>query len=205
MSTLAIRRHRAVTRSRELLSAALRTDFTGMSRKDAARWASAQDMADLGELVVAWLNGELTQTPGHCGPPCAETVPLTSVLPAVNRAGFVTDNSQRAGSRAGRTWNTWVTGFAGDATLSRLRTAVSGTPLDLDACRGRTHGCGGKPWGLPRCPRKEATGFWEDACPHAAGELHGTWWVYIEDPEPGRNDVLWPVLAAFAAAMEAVA
>ena len=33
---------------------------SGMSRRDAARWKSARTMTDLGELVIAWLNGEIT-------------------------------------------------------------------------------------------------------------------------------------------------
>lgn len=197
MSRLAIARQWATLWLRER-GERLYPALGGMSRHDAARWASAKNMADLGELVVAWLHGEIAQTPGHCGPPCRETIPLVPVLELVNRAGFVTDNSQQAASRKGRTWNTWVIGFASDATLARLRAAVAGTPLELDACRGKVHDCGRRPWGLPRCPRKDATRFWADACPDVAGELAGTWWVYIEDPEPGRNSVLWPALEAFA-------
>jgi hypothetical protein len=66
---------------------------SGMSRKDAARWKSAQSMAGLGELVIAWMNGDITQTPGHCGPPCEETYPLIPALTVINRGGFVTDSS----------------------------------------------------------------------------------------------------------------
>jgi hypothetical protein len=167
-------------------------------RADRARWKQARTLADLGELVIAWLNGEIRQTPGHCGPPCDETIPLIPALTVINRGGFVTDNSQLAESTGDGTWNTWVSGFAADDTLARLRAAVSGTPLTLDACRGRIHGCGRRPWRLPPCPRNQVTGFWAGACPHVAGALWGTWWVYIEDPEPGRNDRLWPALERFA-------
>ena len=71
----------------------------GMSRSDPARWADASDWADLGDLVVAWLDGNITQTPGHCGPPDDETILLIPVLTAVNRAGFITDNSQAGDDR----------------------------------------------------------------------------------------------------------
>jgi hypothetical protein len=166
-----------------------------VKRADRAAWRSATTMADLGELVIAWLNGQLQQTPGHLGPPDAETIPLIPVLTDVNRAGFVTDNSQAADSHEGRVWEAWVTGFASDATLARLRAAVAGTLLILDACRGREHG--GHRWGS--CPRRKVTGFWLQRCPHAHRELAATWHVTITDPEPGRNDRLWPALAAFAA------
>lgn len=167
---------------------------TGMSRKDAARWKTARTMADLGELVIAWLNGEITQTPGHCGPPCRETIPLIGALTVINRGGFVTDNSQLAETWEGRTWNTWVQGFASDETIARIREAAEGTRLIVRACRGRTCECG-RHW-LPPCGRRGVTGFWASACPDAADALRGTWWVYVEDPEPGRNDLLWPALVS---------
>lgn len=171
----------------------LRFDLAAMSKKDAARWASARSMADLGEMVIEWLNGEIQQTPGHCAPPCDETIPLTSALIAINRGGFVTDNSQLAESRAGWTWNTWVEGFAPDATLIRLREAVAGTPLILTACRRRVHECDrAHHWSY--CPWSEVTGQWADRCPAVTGELYDSWFVSIADPEPGRNDRLWPAL-----------
>jgi hypothetical protein len=176
-------------RAREFLSRLT----TGMSRRDAARWKTARTMADLGELVIAWLNGEVTQTPGHCGPPCDETLPLIPVLTVINRCGFVTDNSQLAESLYGETWNTWVGGFGADETLARIRQAAEGTPLVVRACRGRACECGSR-W-LPPCGRRDVTDFWATACPQAADILWGTWWVYVEDPEPGRNDLLWGTLA----------
>ena len=169
---------------------------SGMSRKDAARWKSAQTMAGLGELVIAWLGGEITQTPGHCGPPCGETIPLIPALTVINRGGFVTDSSQLAGSADGYLWNTWVDGFATDETLARIRAAVAGTPLIVRACRGRVYECHHWRAHIPFCPRGMVTDFWADRCPALAGALWDTWWVQVEDPEPGRNDLLWPVLIA---------
>jgi hypothetical protein len=175
-----------------------RVDPTAMGRSDAARWRDCRTMADLGEAVVAWLAGEVTQTPGHCGPPAEETYPLIPSLIVLNRAGFVTDNSQLAGNADGHTWNTWVAGFATDETLARLRAAVDGTPLILRACRGRDHECGHRRFALPPCPRGDVTDFWATACPQAADLLWEAWWVYAEDPEPGRNDRLWLALEAIA-------
>jgi len=168
-----------------------------MSRADAARWKSATSMADLGELVIAWLHGEIIQTPGHCGPPCDETIPLIPSLTALNRAGFVTDNSQLAEFMGGRTWNTWVEGFASDETLARIREACGGTDLTVTACRGCAHECdGSQVWWF--CPWREVAGFWAERCPQVADELYDCWFVHVEDPEPGRNDRLWPALEAFA-------
>lgn len=170
-----------------------------MNRHDRKAWASAQTMADLGERVVAWLNGDLTETPGHMGVPDDETIPLIFTLSLINRSGFVTDNSQLAETRDGNTWGAWVAGFASDRILARIRAAAEGTPLSVAACRGSAHECGAQrltwcPSFLRPCPGRGARGFWADRCPAVAGELRGAWYVTVADPEPGRNDVLWPVL-----------
>lgn len=164
-----------------------------MNRHDRKAWKSARTMAGLGERVAEWLNGELAETPGHLAPPCDETIPLIPALTVVNRAGFVTDNSQLAETYEGRTWNTWVDGFATDATLIRLREAVAGTPLILITCRRRVHECDRAHW-WSYCPWTEVTGQWSDRCPAVADELYDCWFVRIADPEPGRNDRLWPAL-----------
>lgn len=171
-----------------------------MNRHDRRRWKQARTLADLGELVVAWLNSEIQQTPGHCGPPDDETIPLIPTLAAVNRAGFVTDNSQLAESIDGRTWCAWVSGFTTAERLARLRDAIAGTGLEMAACRGREHECGKRLF-WP-CPGDESVSFWLDRCPHVAG-LADVWTVMLGDPEPGRNDRLWPALETFAVAQEA--
>lgn len=190
-----VRRARILTAARERGETWLHVTLTGMSRKDAARWHSARSIPDLAELVVAWLNGEITQTPGHCGPPERETIPLIPALTVINRGGFITDCSQLAGSAGGDTWNTWVDGFTSAAVLLKMRAAVAGTPLVLTACRGDYHECG-RLSHLARCLAEEVPGFWADSCPAIADELYDCWYVSVEDPEPGRNDLLWPALAA---------
>lgn len=148
-------------------------------------------MDDLGELVVAWLNGDLPKTPDHPEPD-PETIPLVPALTVINRGGFITTNSQLAETSGGRTWNTWVAGIAADATLTRLRNAVEGTPLTLMACRLRVHECG-RGRLFRSCPNQQAIGDWSHASPRVK-ELGDAWSVIAEDPEPGRNDLLWPVL-----------
>ena len=49
---------------------------------------AGETVADLGELVIAWLNGEIRETPGHCGPPAAETLPLIPALTVLNLRGL---------------------------------------------------------------------------------------------------------------------
>jgi hypothetical protein len=77
---LAHRRNRVTSALAEQAEALLHFDAASMSRRDRERWASARRWADLGECVVSWLYGEIVQTPGHCGPPCDETLPLIPVL-----------------------------------------------------------------------------------------------------------------------------
>jgi hypothetical protein len=169
-----------------------------MKRADRKRWKAARSLADVGELTVAWLRGELAETPGYGGPPDPETVPHVPVLAAVNRTGFVTDNSQSASSAAdARQWNAWVCGLIGDAGWARLAAAIDGTPLVVEArCRGREHH--GHRGGWLRCPRRDVVGLYADRCPGAAAEIRAAWHVVLADPEPGRNDRLWPALERFA-------
>jgi hypothetical protein len=165
-------------------------------RADRRRWKQAATLADLGELVIDWLNGEIIETPAHGGPPCNETFPLIPALTVLNRAGFVTDESQLAETRGDDAWNTWVCGFASDEVLARLDEVVAGTPLLLTACRGCHHECDQRADEWWHCPWKDMTDFWAERCPHV--ELYGCWYVCVSDPEPGRNDVLWPALEGIA-------
>ncbi|MFJ3673700.1 DUF6919 domain-containing protein [Streptomyces sp. NPDC090106] len=67
-----------------------------MSRSERQRWRSARTVADLGELMALWLEGELGSWPGYmpgCGPD-DETTHLVPTLAALCRAGYVTTQSQ---------------------------------------------------------------------------------------------------------------
>ena len=164
-----------------------------MKRADRKAWRSACTLDDLGELVVRWLNGEIEQTPCHTGPPERETIPLIPALTGINRAGFITTCSQLAETREGHAWNTWVDGFATGAVLARMREAVAGTPLNLAACSRRAHEHDRAAlWAY--CLWREETDWWAEKCPAVAGVLRDCWYVCVEDPEPGRNDLLWGTL-----------
>lgn len=179
-----------------------------MKRADRKRWAGARSLADMGILTVAWLHGDLGQTPGYGAPADPETKPHIPVLAAANLAGFVTDNSQSASSPAeaeqhGWQWNAWVCGLVDHASLARLRAAIDGTPLDLEAwCRGREHHGHDTRWPFRwwHCPRHDVTGLYANRCPGAATQIAAAWHVVLADPQPGRNDRLWPALERFAAA-----
>jgi Domain of unknown function (DUF6919) len=151
-----------------------------VNRHDRRHWASAGCLADLGELTAQWCEGHLTQTPGHAGPPAAETLPYLDLLATVNRAGFVTENSQAA--KPGRT--AWVCGFADSATTGWLLSDAAGAGLT---------GKGLEPW-----VQKEIRYWYLRYCPRARSAIQAARLIWIEDPEPGRNNRLWPVLAAFA-------
>ncbi|MEU9174897.1 hypothetical protein AB0D34_45300 [Streptomyces sp. NPDC048420] len=79
-----------------------------MSRADRRRWKSAKTVADLGELMALWLEGEIDSRPGYqprFGPD-EETEHLVPTLAALCRAGYVTTQSQPgfAGTGADGLW-----------------------------------------------------------------------------------------------------
>lgn len=167
-----------------------------MNRADRRRWRSAQTWDDLGALTVAWLNGELQQTPAHLGPPDPETIPLIPALTVANLAGFVTTNSQRGESDGTRAWETWVCGLIPLRLFPALGEALALTGLELHVCRKGQHSHR-RGWG---CAWKADTGFYAERCPALAAEIRQAWGVLIADPVPDRNDVLWPALERFAKA-----
>lgn len=153
-----------------------------MKRADRRRWAAARTLPDLGELTAQWCTGQVAQTPGHAGGPCPETLPYLDLLAAVNRSGFVTEGSQAAGP----TWTAWVYGFADGPTAGRLIPDAAAAGL---TARGL------EPW-----VQEEIRYWYLLRCPHARAAIRAARLVWVEDPEPSRNDRLWPLLAAFAAA-----
>lgn len=165
----------------------------GMSKHDRQRWASCRNADDLAACVIDWLNGRIDWTPGHGGGPDPETFPLRPALEVLNRGWFITDCSQLAESIDGRSWNTWVDGWADDEVLERIRAAAEGTDLIVSACRGTSHDCGRIcAWWC--CPWQDSAGFWSDRCPGMDEVFYGLWYVHVEDPVPGRNDLMWPAL-----------
>jgi hypothetical protein len=189
-----------------------------MNRADRKRWASCRTLADLGGVTAGWLHGEVEQTPSHLGPPCAETKALIPVLAAVNRAGYVTDDSQPgvplhrgSGQRAA------VSGFAGDGMRLALREMADATGLLVTswrssavrtryACRVVVTARDGHPFTGYGAQESRADLHWmygEDCHPGAVEALCAAWQVCVIDPEFGRNDALWPALEKLATGIPA--
>jgi hypothetical protein len=183
----------------------------GMNPEDAARWATALTLTDLGELTALFLEGKISQTPSHCAPPDPETTPLLAMLASVNRAGFMTHQSQPGIPRDehGSAQRANVSGFASDEAFARLVAAVATADLIITAGRaGQEFGpffpitldYGEEfTWDGLAINAEEISYHYGPYCrPEAVAELQRAWQVTIIDPEWGRNDVLWPVLTAFA-------
>lgn len=183
-----------------------------MNRADRKLWQSARTLDDLCELTAMWLEGELQQTPGHLGPPMPETAEITAELIAANRAGFLT-----WGSQPGEDWDLgWcqraaVTGFVPESRIIAVRRALNIRGLwfiEAKAPRRRTDS--GSAMVVTFGPDGPVTGFghriaskdlrWElGIChPDAVAQVCDAWQVTVIDPAPGRNDRLWPALAACA-------
>jgi hypothetical protein len=77
------------------------TDAQMMRKYDLDRWASARTMPQLGQVMVAWLTGDVASRPGcrpGAGPPpeIADDDTVRQALIAVNQTGLVTVNAQPA-------------------------------------------------------------------------------------------------------------
>lgn len=89
-------------------------------------WHGCVTLADVAALTAEWLEGGTPGQPGYgrCGPD-PETGPLTAVLAAANRAGYLTDCSQPGSDETGSDGLRWrqraaVSGYAADPAAARL-------------------------------------------------------------------------------------
>ncbi|MFF3982709.1 DUF6919 domain-containing protein [Streptomyces sp. NPDC001828] len=183
-----------------------------MPRSAARAWSSARTLTDLGELTAQWLEGSLATLAGgaYRGGPDEETGPLVPVLAAVNRAGYVTTQSQPGldgPAFDGRRWRQraavmCLTDTEGLQRLTRTardaglllavhRTCSRGPVRDILATTwgGREHtSFGGRvPKGYIRL---EYRGCHREAV-RAAIDAHQ---VTLVDPVWGRDTLLWPAL-----------
>jgi hypothetical protein len=195
------------------------TTESGAVAEGKERWAAARTLADLGELTAQWLEGRLPYNPAY-GNPAPETSGLIPVLAAANRAGFVNHQSQPGEplDEQGSAQRANVSGYCTPEGFARLMAAASGADLiitaarALDASEERKFGpfftitldAGEEfTWdgiALSRSILDDSYGW--DCHPAAVDELFSAWQVTLIDPVWGRNDVLWPVLQAFADSAE---
>jgi hypothetical protein len=186
-----------------------------MSPEDSERWYAARTLGDLGELTAQWLEGHLEETPTHLAPPDPETGPLLTLLAAVNRAGFVTHQSQPGIPRdeRGSAQRASVSGYADGGAFARLMSAAAGADLIITAARASIPESFGPLFAITIDEGEEFTwdgialnraameSDYEGTCHPAAIEaLCRAWQVTIIDPQWGRDDRLWTVLEAFATA-----
>lgn len=192
-----------------------------MDRETAHRWRSAHTLPELGEVTALWLEGEIPSQAGYmpnCGPE-DETLPHVEVLAAINRAGYVTDWSQPGHAEViGYDRDRWcqraaVSGFmeAGPGIervwrlaaasglyclvyrpLAQHRARRGQAAVEVTSRNGQVFTLFGvqrdrdELWGGELGRRCEST-LWQSARE-----------VVVCDPDWGRNDRLWPMLAEFA-------
>jgi Domain of unknown function (DUF6919) len=190
-------------------------------------WKKARTLDDLGRLSARWLEGEFDECPSYGGPPDPETTGLIPTLAAVNRAGFLTDQSQPG--RGERTsWDGlpyWqraaVQGYVANGALARWLCSIAENAGELPgfdvgtlwvsmqrATRRRwdwksawpvTLGADGVHTSFGYVmPRRHLRWQFGSWCSKPAIDaVCGAWQVTIVDPVWGRNDVLWPALDRF--------
>jgi hypothetical protein len=179
-------------------------DPVGKTDTSTLSWPTARTFTELGELTARWLTGEVPTHPCDEGPPEEETAPLIGLLARVNRAGLLTAFSQPAVSDiVGWTQRAAVTGYCRAETLDRLFAAFTPTELVLlnehqesdSGIRVPVTLFGGRPstfvGGVPR-----PINWSLQVTPGAVRDLRRCWYITLVDPVWGRDDRLWPALAA---------
>lgn len=180
---------------------------------DLAPWSACRTLAELGEVTARWLQGELRYFPGHndpTEPPLDETKDLISDLVALNRAGYVTTNSQPGQSmtRDGNAQRAFVRGYCTEETFKRIDAAIYGTelvalprppgmyhlcPVPITTVGGKNFTWGGMSSGEPEAIAREFGGALSESMLQV---LTSCWLVDVLDPVWGRTHLLWSKLRA---------
>jgi len=174
--------------------------FGRMSRKDRHAWASATSIADLGHLTACWLEGSIKHQPGYLDTkPAPETRTLIPTLARLNRAGFLTTDSQPGHRDAASEQRAAVHGFIADQRLfARLRSAVNGAGLlvatgrqvAVTTVRGEEF-----TWFGGTIPQRDLEFLWGSTVGSSAfAELRRARQVAFIDPSYGDSDRLWQTL-----------
>ena len=179
----------------------LRETFAGpLTPQDRPAWARARTLEDLGELTAQWLEGRIQSQPGYYGP-CdvdEELAPgLTDTLIALNRAGFLTNNSQAGSAEYGQ--QAAVIGFASPAVAERLARGLDGTEYRYTTLSARRpfQRADGDPaaqfnW---HASGRGISGMYFGLHRQALDALRDAKQLTIYDPQIGRN-TLWAALSA---------
>lgn len=181
------------------------------SEKDLAPWSACRTLADLAEVTARWLQGELRYFPGHndpTEPPLDETKGLISDLVSLNRAGYVTTNSQPGQSmtRDGNAQRAFVRGYCTEDTFKRIDAAIYGTelialprppgmyhlcPVPITTVGGKNFTWGGMSSGEAEAIAREFGGVLSEPMLQV---LTNCWLVDVLDPVWGRTNLLWSKL-----------
>lgn len=186
-----------------------------MSRRDRLAWRSAHTIADLGQLMARWLEGDLKSWPGYQAGygPDDETRRLIPTLAALNRAGYLTTDSQpgEMGPGFDGSWfcqRAAVSGFVADRALlgqlllaaadHALLTVVTGgqeaywpEPIDVSTRNSETVTDFGAHLG-----RRDLRCMWPVINGQAFTAVEQAWQVTIVAPDFGASgERMWPVLA----------
>ncbi|MGW4784930.1 DUF6919 domain-containing protein [Streptomyces sp. NPDC004230] len=193
----------------------MRLQLPGMSRTDRGRWRAARSISDLAQLTALWLEGRITSQPGYtpkCGPD-EETAHLVAVLALANRAGYLTDNSQPGNAGPGFDGRWWaqravVSGWVrrdGDGIDLVNRISAAARAAGLIVCAdGHRDGVtvttvDGDDWTSFgwQLSKRDLRGRWPAHLIHhdAFRQLRAAIQLTVVDPQYGRDDVLWDVLA----------
>lgn len=187
-----------------------------IERADRKLWAEARTLADLGEGMALWLEGEITSRPGYYGPTDLDSPELTALCAALCRAGLVTDNSQQGGNWTYQGRDVWardaIDGFCDDTTLGRLHDATWSTPLIVTARRTkrrfRRHASDGGRVSVTEVAGRIYTTFggqmwpgcldsiWDGIGKQAYREVLNAWHIAVVDPKWGRTDLLIDTLTS---------
>jgi hypothetical protein len=172
-----------------------------------ASWWKARTVVDLGDMTARWLEGRLPYLPAYFGDqPAEETEELISILAAINRAGFMTTQSQpgrRLGSKSGQ--RAFVTGFTAEENVQRIERALLPTELVMLATEPGLETFLRVPvtiddgsaftWvGWSESADDIDAQYGDDLSPAALIALRAAWCVELFDPKWGRNTLLWPSL-----------
>ncbi|MFF8414691.1 DUF6919 domain-containing protein [Streptomyces omiyaensis] len=188
-----------------------------MSSADMRRWRTATTLTDLGSLTASWLLGDIASQAGYtpnCGPD-EETGPLVPILVAVNRLGFLTDDSQPGCDATGTGGEKWlqraaVTGLIDDTVLAGRLTAAAEEAGLLVLNRGlafdgnldgivvtQVDGKDYTTYGRPMTPEALRVTWPERIIGRTAfTRVTQAWQLTLVDPEWGPSGRLWEVLAS---------
>jgi hypothetical protein len=180
-----------------------------------APWRAIRTLVDWGNVVADWIEGKTAWHPTYIAPaPEPETLDEAATLVALNRAGFVTDDSQ-AGliDDAPLPWRqrNYICAWCDWDTADRLQRALLDTDLVAltiqppeetgvgDVSIGVTYGAtASEPEPIMRTfLGRSSTGHlshYAEISPPLADLIDACAEIHIFDPRWGRNDLLLPTL-----------